>query len=299
MRNDVYAKSLKIQKFSEELVELQESITNFDNEVSLSRERIKQEEEKISNFLSKKNDTILKIKSLNRKISLIKNEIDEFKNGKRVGIGYVRLSKGEKKYERQYHTIYNSIFDISKSFEETVSATSVKLDDRVLNECIDYCFDNGIGYIVISEVSRLSRNTNLFKEICENLIKKSINVYSCSERIYLFDDDFNINENFYNKVVYAEQESEMIKDRLNQGKETYRANGGTFGRRGYKKPIEKYEEEYTNELELLRKGIPIRKVAYITGKGVSTIKRLKNYFNISSPRDRNKTKNVEYSENEH
>ena len=114
MRNDVYAKSLKIQKFSEELVELQESITNFDNEVSLSRERIKQEEEKISNFLSKKNDTILKIKSLNRKISLIKNEIDEFKNGKRVGIGYVRLSKGEKKYERQYHTIYNSILIIEQ-----------------------------------------------------------------------------------------------------------------------------------------------------------------------------------------
>ena len=118
MINDVYTKSLKIQKLSEELIELQESITNFDNEVSLSKERIKQEEEKISNFLSKKNDTILKIKTLSRRISLIKNEIDEYKNGKRIGIGYLRLSKGEKKYERQYHTIYNSIFDIfDKSFK--------------------------------------------------------------------------------------------------------------------------------------------------------------------------------------
>ena len=295
MRNDIYAKSLKIQKFSEELVELQESIANFDNEVSLSRERIKQEEEKISNFLSKKNDTILKIKSLNRKISLIKNEIDECKNGKSTGVGYVRLSKGEKNYERQYHTIYNSIFNILDTFEETVSATSIKLDDRVLNECIEYCFDNGIEYIVISEVSRLSRNTNLFEEICENLIKKSINVYSCSERIYLFDCDFNINEEFYNKVVYAEKEAEMIKDRLRQGLETFVNNGGVVGRKcGWKKPIEMYKEQYYAEINLLKKGLSLRKISDITGSGINTIRKVKQMFNISSPRD----KNVEYSEYE-
>ncbi len=289
MINDVYTKSLKIQKLSEELIELQESITNFDNEVSLSKERIKQEEEKISNFLSKKNDTILKIKTLSRRISLIKNEIDEYKNGKRIGIGYLRLSKGEKKYERQYHTIYNSIFDISKTFEETVSATNVKLIDRVLNDCIDYCFDNGIGYIVISEVSRLSRNTNLLEEICENLIKKSINVYACSERMYLFDDNFNINEKFYNKVLYAEQEAEMIKDRLKQGMETFVDNGGVVGRkRGWKKTTEAYKEQYFAEINLLQKGLSLRKISDITGSGINTIRKVKQMFNISSPRDKNK-----------
>ena len=278
---NVYDKLEKLQVFSEELIKLQESISSFDNDISISKKNIEAENRKILDLSSKKNDSIAKIKVLNRKINLIKNEIEDSKKGQKSCVGYVRTST-TKRYERQYHTIYNSSFNIVEVFKETVSAYNTELSKRVLCECIDYCFQNGIGYIIVSEASRLSRNTILFKDICDKLIENHVNVYSCSENLYLFDDNFNINEEFHNKILYSEKECEMIRDRNYQGYKEFISKGGKVGRKdGYKKPIEKYEEEYSKELALLRQGLSLHKVSRITGTAINTVKKVKKLFNIS------------------
>lgn len=294
---DNYTRLLKIQEFSEELIKLQERIAAIDNEILISeknieleKEKIEQEKEKISTLLSKKKNNLLKIKQINIKANTIKNEIAKSNDEKYICVGYVRLSKkGEQNFERQYHTIYDSNFIIVKTFKEITSAHNTELSKRILNDCIDYCFDSGISLIVISEATRLSRSVQLFKEICAKLIDKCINVYSCSERIYLFDNEFNITDDFYNKIIYAEKEAEQINNRLMQGRELYKSNGGILGRRvGSCKTLEQLEDKYTNQIKLLRDGVSIRKVAHRTGVSVSTIQRLKRKFNITTQKQNNK-----------
>lgn len=279
---DNYTRLLKIQEFSEELIKLQERIAAIDNEILISEKNIELEKEKISKNISKKNDNLLKIKSINKKINCYKNEIIEYTYDKKTCVGYVRTSQG-KNYDRQYHTIHNSNFHIVNIFCETISAHYIELNKRCLDECINYCFDNDIKYIVISEASRLSRNTKLFDDICSKLIDKCINVYSCSEHIYLFDDNFNLNFDFYNKIVDAEKEIDIIRNRLVQGYYAHKESGGSIGRHiGYKKPIKQYEEQYSMEMCLLRNGLSYAKISHITGTAINTIRKIKKMFNITT-----------------
>jgi DNA invertase Pin-like site-specific DNA recombinase len=77
----------------------------------------------------------------------------------------------------------------------------------------------------------------------------------------------------------AEMERENIKYRLNSGKAQFIAKGGKVGRKnGYKKPDEKFQEQYAAVIKQLRKGYPIRMVAASCGVGISTVQRIKKKF---------------------
>ena len=74
-------------------------------------------------------------------------------------------------------------------------------------------------------------------------------------------------------------ERDNIKYRLNSGKEKYIAEGGKVGRKkGYQKPDDKLQEEYTGVIKQLRKGYPIRMIAKNEGVGISTVQRIKKRF---------------------
>ena len=47
---------------------------------------------------------------------------------------------------------------IEKTYEEHVSGAKKTQDRPVLKECLDYCFNNDIDILLISELSRLGRN---------------------------------------------------------------------------------------------------------------------------------------------
>ncbi|MCF0185155.1 MAG: recombinase family protein [Bacteroidaceae bacterium] len=78
----------------------------------------------------------------------------------------------------------------------------------------------------------------------------------------------------------AEMERENIKFRLNSGKAQYIARGGKVGRkRGYKKPMDQFLEQYAGVIKQLRKGYPIRMIAKNEGVGISTVQRVKKLIN--------------------
>lgn len=55
--------------------------------------------------------------------------------------------------------------------------------------------------------------------------------------------------------------------------------GGKLGRKpGSKKSADQKKEEYKDAISLLKKGYAIRDVAKLTGKGISTIQRVKKEF---------------------
>ena len=77
----------------------------------------------------------------------------------------------------------------------------------------------------------------------------------------------------------AQLERDNISFRLNSGRKQYVEKGGKLGRpAGSIKSQDKKREEYREVINLLNKGYAIRDVAKLTGKGISTVQRVKKEF---------------------
>ena len=77
----------------------------------------------------------------------------------------------------------------------------------------------------------------------------------------------------------AQLERENIKFRLNSGRAQYIRNGGKLGRKvGSIKTLEQKKEQYKDVISFLKRGYSIRMIATLTGKGVSTVQRIKKDF---------------------
>ena len=79
----------------------------------------------------------------------------------------------------------------------------------------------------------------------------------------------------------AQLERENIKFRLNSGRAQYIRNGGKIGRKvGSIKTLEQKKEQYKEIISYLKRGYSIRTIATLTGKGISTVQRIKKDFNL-------------------
>lgn len=172
---------------------------------------------------------------------------------------------------------------ISKTFEEHISGAKKKEERPVLTECLNFCFNNNIDILLISELSRLGRNVDDVLANVRLCKEKHLNVYFQKEQLSIFNDDGK--EHPFLTIFIAvlgtcaEMERENIKFRLNSGKAKFVAEGGKVGRKeGYKKPDDILQEQYASVLKQLRKGYPIRMIAKNEGIGISTVQRLKKRF---------------------
>lgn len=77
----------------------------------------------------------------------------------------------------------------------------------------------------------------------------------------------------------AQLERDNISFRLNSGRKQYVEKGGKLGRPTEStKSQDKKKEEYSEVINLQNKGYAIRNVAKLTGKGISTVHRVKKEF---------------------
>ena len=82
----------------------------------------------------------------------------------------------------------------------------------------------------------------------------------------------------------AQLERDNISFQLQSGRERYIEKGGKLGRKvGSVKTEEQMKGEYREVISLLRKGYSIRDVAKLSGKGVSTVQRVKRLLKVQSP----------------
>ena len=172
---------------------------------------------------------------------------------------------------------------VEKVFEEHISGAKKNDERPVLCETMDYCKNQGIGTLLVSELSRLGRNAFEVLASVKCLIDCGINLYIQKEQMTLLDDDGK--PTAFTPIMIAvlstcaQLERENIAFRLQSGRKQYIAKGGKLGRkRGSVKTDEQRREEYKEVISLLRKGYAIRDVAKLTGKGVSTVQRVKKMF---------------------
>lgn len=175
--------------------------------------------------------------------------------------------------------------EIKNIFEEKISGAKKNSERPVLSECLEYCFSEEIGILLISELSRLGRNVD---EVLKNVMickERKLNVYFQKENLSIFDNSGR--EHPFLTIfiailgTVAAMERENITYRLQSGKAQYIAKGGKLGRKeGYRKPKEDKEQQYAGVLRLLGKGYSMKVISKLEGVSISTVQRLKKEFNL-------------------
>lgn len=156
--------------------------------------------------------------------------------------------------------------EVRKVFEEHISGAKKNDERPVLCEAIKYCKENHIDVLLVSELSRLG-----------------INLYIQKEQFTLLDKEGK--PSLFAPVMIAtlstcaRLERDNTSFRLNSGRKQYVEKGGKLGRpTGSTKSQDKKREEYREVINLLNKGYAISDVAKLTGKGISTVQRVKKEF---------------------
>lgn len=178
-----------------------------------------------------------------------------------------------------------SSLKLVKVYEEHISGAKKNTERPVLTDCIGFCKKNHVGTLLVSELSRLGRNTFEVLSTVRDLVDSHINVYFQKEQLNLLDN--NGKPSMFTPILIAtlgtcaELERENIQYRLNSGRRVYIEKGGKLGRKkGSVKSKESKEEEYKDVLAYLRKNYKIADVAKLTGTSTSTVQRLKSEFQI-------------------
>ena len=173
--------------------------------------------------------------------------------------------------------------EIVKTFEEHISGAK-KLEEReILTQCIEFCKNNSVNYLLISELSRLGRSTLQVLRSLEILHEAKVCVYIQNIGLYSLQSDGAVNPIASIIITILAEMSNIersnIQYRLNSGRQQYINRGGKLGRRkGSVKTIEQKKEEYKEVISLLKRGYSIRNVARLTGYSIQTVQTIKNQF---------------------
>ena len=172
---------------------------------------------------------------------------------------------------------------VERIYEEHISGAKKNEERQVLTECIDYCTENQVDFLLLSELSRLGRSTLQVLRSLERLHETKVSVYIQNLGIYSLQPNGEVNPIASILItVLAEMgniERSNIQYRLNSGRAQYVRNGGKLGRRtGSVKSDEQKREEYKEVISLLKRGYSIRNTAKLTGNSISTVQRMKNQF---------------------
>ena len=173
--------------------------------------------------------------------------------------------------------------EIVRIFQEHISGAKKIEERQVLTECLEYCTEKGVDYLLLSELSRLGRSTLQVLRSLDILHDAKVSVYIQNLGLYTLQPNGEVNPIASIMVtVLAEManiERANIQYRLNSGRANYIAKGGKLGRKaGSIKTEERKKEEYRETIALLKKGYSVRNIAKLQGIGISTVQRVKNQF---------------------
>lgn len=197
---------------------------------------------------------------------------------------FARVSTIAQDYERQINeltTLANqNRWSIAGIFAEKISGAKRNAERTELVRMVEFVEANNVDKIVVTELSRLGRDTLQVLEVIELFNQKKISLYIQNYSIETLTEDGKVNpmSQFLITILaeVARMERKTIKERMDSGYQNFRANGGLVGRKqGYRKSDEAMKEEYAEEIRLIRKGYSLRNVSKLTHTSVNTLRKLR------------------------
>ena len=144
---------------------------------------------------------------------------------------------------------------------------------------IEYIKAQHIDKVLVTELSRLGRDTLQVLQVIETLNDMKVSLYIQNYNIETLNEDGKVNamSQFLITILaeIARMERKTIRERMNSGYKNFREQGGVVGRKqGYTKNDDQMKQQYSQEIKLLRKGLSLREVSKLTRHSVNTIRKV-------------------------
>ena len=198
---------------------------------------------------------------------------------------YTRVSTQGQEYERQLAELRDYAarmnYEVVEEFSEKVSGAKKVEEREALMSLLRYVEANKVDKVLIYECSRLSRRAIDFLTVIEHLSSLKVSVYILQNGLETLMEDGSVNPiaSLVLGIIgqFNSMERSLIRSRMASGYKHYReVLNGTVGRKkGYRKSDEQMKEQYSKEIQLLRKGLSLRNIQVITSTSVNTLRKLK------------------------
>lgn len=164
-------------------------------------------------------------------------------------------------------------------FTEKISGAKKNAERKELSRMIEYIKAQHIDKVLVTELSRLGRDTLQVLQVIETLNDMKVSLYIQNYNIETLNEDGKVNamSQFLITILaeIARMERKTIRERMNSGYKNFREQGGVVGRKqGYTKSEDQMKQQYSQEIKLLRKGLSLREVSKLTGHSVNTIRKV-------------------------
>ncbi len=197
---------------------------------------------------------------------------------------YARVSTKTQEFDRQVVELREYAqkmeYEVVAEFTEKISGAKKVEEREALTELLAFTENHKVDKVLIYECSRLSRRAVDFLTVIENLTAKKISVFILQNGLETLLD--NGTPNPIAQLVlgilaqFNSMERSLIRSRMESGYNHFRLNGGKVGRKeGYRKTDEQMKQQYTKEIQLLRKGLSLRNIRAITTTSINTLRKLK------------------------
>ena len=202
---------------------------------------------------------------------------------------FARVSTAIQEYDRQINELsalaLSNGWSVEGVFAEKISGAKKNVERVELMKMVEFVEANNIDKVLVTELSRLGRNTLQVLEVIELLNGKGISLYIQNYGIETLTKDGEINPMSQFLITILSEVSRLerktIRERVSSGYTNYLNQGGKVGRKeGYRKTDEQMKEQYAKEIQLLKKGLSLRNIRAITSTSVNTLRKLQKILSL-------------------
>ena len=199
----------------------------------------------------------------------------------------VSSTNDRQNYDRQINDLTrlaNSLnYQVEAVFAEKVSGAKKNIERKELLKMIEFVNSHQIDKVLVTELSRLGRDTLQVLQTLEVLNQNLISLYIQNYNIETLTPEKEINpmSQFLITILaeIARMERSSISSRLKSGYLNFRANNGVVGRKtGFRKSHELMKDEYVEEIKMLKRGYSYQHIGQITNTNKNTLTKLKKLF---------------------
>jgi len=171
-------------------------------------------------------------------------------------------------------------WEVVEVIQESISGNAADSDRAGIERALEMARAGSIRKVLVHEVSRVARRNSTAHRFVEELEELGVSLYWHEQRIETLLSSGKRNPAasimFSLLAEMARNERETLVERIKSGLAEARRKGHRLGRpRGSQLERKEFLEKHRDIVRKLKSGQSIRNVALITGKGVSTVQRVK------------------------
>jgi len=174
-------------------------------------------------------------------------------------------------------TKYGNQFNIVKTYAYYQSGTK---NESINSEMLDFAITNNIKFIIVSEISRISRKVVNVLQFIDRCNAEGITVVIDNYNLRTLNNDGSINTMVQMMLSigasFASLELSQTATRLASGRQKFINDGGKLGRKiGSTKDIGNLKKDHADICKFLKQGQSVRNTMALTGKSSGTVQKIK------------------------